>query len=165
MNFRKKNKTSVDILVILAVFCVFTLTALFVVLFGAKVYQSNVDGINGSFNQRTSYLYIREKIKSHNRADAISITDDGTMIILTQPLGAKNFNTYLYTADGNLCEYTAAANAPFNSNYGDAVLPLNGLKIEAVKDNLLKISLTTDNNETDEFYINVIGVKEVPNAN
>lgn len=165
MNFRKKGKTSVDILVILAVFCVFTLTALFVVLFGAKVYKTNVDEIDGSFNQRTSYLYIWEKIKNHNDGDSISVTQDGDVLILTAKEGDVAYNTYLYAHEGSLCEYTSDAKALFNSNYGDKILDVADFKVSLEGNDLLKFTIIQADGNTDEFYINAVGVKEVPNAN
>lgn len=165
MNFKKKEKTSVDILVILAVFCVFTLTALFVVLFGAKVYQNNLDDIDGSFNQRTSYLYIREKIKNYNTADAISVSRDGSILILTKESEGKAYNTYLFASEGNLYEYTTGAAAAFNPNYGDKILEVADFKINIENNRLLKFTITQTNGDIDEFYIGVVGVKEVANAN
>ena len=52
MNFAKRNKSVVDFLFILALFGAFAITALFVVLFGARIYKTTVSNMNTNYEKR-----------------------------------------------------------------------------------------------------------------
>ena len=104
MNFAKRNKSIVDFLFILALFGAFAITALFVVLFGARVYKTTVSNMNTNFEKRTAMSYVTEKIRSHDYTGGVEVTDVGgtastdehTALKLYQRMGDKNYVTYLY---------------------------------------------------------------------
>ena len=77
MNFAKRNKSIVDFLFILALFGAFAITALFVVLFGARVYKTTVSNMNTNFEKRTAMSYVTEKIRSHDYTGGVEVTDVG----------------------------------------------------------------------------------------
>ena len=60
-------------LFILALFAVFMISALFIVLFGARIYKKVVADADTNYNARTSIAYISEKIRQHDSEDGVSV--------------------------------------------------------------------------------------------
>ena len=58
MNTEREKKHIVDILFVLALFLVFTLSTLTLVLFGANIYQNTVNSMEDNYNARTVCSYI-----------------------------------------------------------------------------------------------------------
>ncbi len=54
MNLLKRDRSIVDVIFMITVFGVFMLSALFVVLFGAKIYKKTAHDMSVNFSTRTS---------------------------------------------------------------------------------------------------------------
>ena len=106
MSRLKQRRHMVDFLFALALFCVFAATALLVVLIGARVYKSTVDGMNINFERRTSLAYVSTKIRQFDRNGAVSIDDlDGIpTLLMRQNFGESSYLTMVYYHDGALRE-------------------------------------------------------------
>lgn len=156
MKFGRSQKSIVDILFILAVFCVFALTALFVILFGAGIYRNTVKNMSTNFNERTAPLYITERVRS-NDFGTISIFDRNGIDVLTMESVHDDLviDSYLYVYNESLCEYSGNASNEFNPKYGTPVLDLKSLNVGCVNDNLLRFELTYPDNSTENFYVSV----------
>ena len=160
MNTKKPNKSIVDTLVILAVFCVFALTALFVVLFGARIYRNNVDNMSDNFDKRTGVLYITERIQANDEGDFSVISSDSTdVFVMSTHINSEVYNTYLYVYDGSLCEYTGQFGKPFNLSYGEKILPAESLAIEMSSPDIVHFTLSFDDGYEAKFatYLKSIG--------
>ena len=59
MNNKNDNRHMVDILFVIALFCVFALSALMLVIIGSNVYKKTVTNMDNNFDSRTSFSYIR----------------------------------------------------------------------------------------------------------
>lgn len=156
MNSKKRDKSIVDSLFLLALFGVFLICALFIVLFGAKIYKNTIKSSEDSFIERTCYTYITEKIRQNDNSNGISIdnSSDGTVITLTKTISDKDYVTYLYCHDGFLKEYTTSAGNELNKSAGTGIIELNSMNAEKCNDNLYYFTLTgTD--ITTSFYVSV----------
>ena len=58
MKFGKRDKSIIDALFILALFAVFLICALFIVLFGAKIYKSTVKSSEVSFENKIGRAHV-----------------------------------------------------------------------------------------------------------
>lgn len=156
MKFGKRDKSIVDALFLLALFGVFLICALFVVLFGAKIYKNTVQGSESSFKERTCYTYITEKIRQNDNTNGIIIgTEDGkTVVTLTKTANDNDYVTYLYCDEGQLKEYTTSAGNAFNKSAGTRILDLDSLSAEKCNDNLYRFTLAGDDIST-SFYVSV----------
>ena len=74
MNLLKRQKSIVDVIFMITVFGVFMLSALFVVLFGAKIYRRTAHDMSVNFNSRTALAYVTEKVHQHDRRGGVDIT-------------------------------------------------------------------------------------------
>lgn len=156
MNLRRRDKSIVDTLFLLALFGVFLICALFIVLFGAKIYKNTVKSSEDSFINRTCYTYITEKVRQNDNSKGICIdsSDSGTVIKLTRTVSDKEYNTYLYCDDGYLKEYTTSSDNSLNKSAGSSIIELNSIDAHKCNDNLYYFTLTGADFST-SFYVSI----------
>jgi hypothetical protein len=159
MNFAKRNKSIVDFLFILALFGAFAITTLFVVLFGARIYESTVSNMNTNFEKRTAMSYLTEKIRSHDYtggADIVETEDSAgghTGLKLYQNVGDRRFVTYLFVSDGYLKEFTAEDTYDFRYDSGTQILAIKDLSIKKESEGLYHFRITSSEGENTEFFV------------
>lgn len=156
MKFGKRDKSIIDALFILALFAVFLICALFIVLFGAKIYKSTVKSSEVSFENRTCYTYIIEKIRQNDNLNGILISDDsdGSVITLTRNVNGKDYATYLYCDEGYLKEYTTLSDNELNKSAGTKITPLESMSAIECTPNLYKFTLKGENVDT-SFHVSL----------
>jgi len=157
MKFGKRDKSIVDILFILALFGVFLICALFIVLFGAKIYGNTVKNSKAGFNSRTSLAYITEKIRQHDNSNGIEIIeqDGDTTIKLSQNINGRDIVTYMYCYDNQLMEYTTNAGNDLNKQFGTFIMDLSEFNVEKREDRLYHFSLTDMDGNNTEFFVSM----------
>ena len=161
MNFAKRNKSIVDFLFILALFGAFAITALFVVLFGARIYNSTVTNMKTNYEKRTAMSYITEKIRSHDYTGGADVSDVGSydsseehsVLKLYQVEGDKRYVTYLFVSDGYLKEFTAEESYDFNYNAGANILAISDFSVKKESDGLYRFNIVDTNGEKTEFFV------------
>ena len=153
MNFAKRNKSIVDFLFILALFGAFAITALFVVLFGARIYESTVNNMNSNYEKRTAMSYVTEKIRSHDYTDGANVDETGSILKLYQNTGDKKYVTYLFVADGYLKEFTADEDYDFDYKAGTKILAIKDFSVKKENDSLYRFNITDTNGEKTEFFV------------
>ena len=161
MNFAKRNKSVVDFLFILALFGAFAITALFVVLFGARIYESTVANMNTNYEKRTAMSYLTEKIRSHDYTGGVEVsdTDDeddkgaGSMLKLYQVMGGRTYITYLFVDDGYLKEFTADEDYDFDCKTGTPILAIDDFSVKKESDALYHFNITDTNGEKTDFFV------------
>ena len=160
MNFAKRDKSIVDFVFILALFAAFMITALFVVLFGSKVYTKTVSDMDENFASRTALSYVTEKVRSHDYnggaaimdIDESSVNGNSVLALYTKAEG-REYATYLFVKDGYLKEYTAPAENDFDYNQGTDILALQEFYANRVNDALYSFHVLDENGTETEFYV------------
>lgn len=162
MNFAKRNKSIVDFLFILAVFGAFAVSALFVVLFGSKVYQRTVSDMDSNYQKRTALSYVTEKIRSHDYTGGADVSDvdtdsadsdEHTVLKLYQDVNGKRYVTYMFVADGYLKEFTADEDYDFDYESGSKILPISEFAVQKESDSLYRFNIVDDSGERTEFFV------------
>ncbi len=155
MNFRRRGRSIVDMLFILALFAVFMISALFIVLFGARIYKRIVADADVNYNARTSIAYISEKIRQHDTADGVDVIYDGDkpVLRLTETYGGIEYYTYLYEMDGSLTEITSPADYEPIYSAGQSILAVTSFDVEEVSDSLYKFDITDVDGNDINFYV------------
>ncbi len=158
----QRKKSIVDSLFLLLLFGAFLLSALFIVLFGARIYQKTADTTNRNFGLRTSVSYITEKIHQMDSLDGVSVLPvDGTEVLrLTTVAETGTYYTYLYYYDGYLKELTASESMTFRKENGTDILELQDLTIKQISPSLLYFEVTTKDNEETAFFVSHTRGKE-----
>lgn len=160
MNTKQEKNHIVDVLFVLALFVVFTLSALVLVILGANVYKQTVRYMDENYNARTAYSYLTEKVRQNDMYDCISIEElEGiTALALTQEINETAYITYLYLHEGNLRELFMRQGSDIGSDplsAGKKILPLNDWSLEMVNNRLLHITLTLEDRTQKELYISL----------
>ncbi|MEG2038640.1 MAG: DUF4860 domain-containing protein [Oscillospiraceae bacterium] len=122
----------IDLLFILALFCVLAISSLMVVMIGANVYKSTVEQSNLNFNLNTSLSYVSEKIRQNDLDDSISIgkIEDTQALVLKQDINGTTYQTLIYYSDGYLRELFAAQGTELSCASGQPLIELDGFNIK-----------------------------------
>ena len=158
MNVKQEKNHIVDVLFVLALFVVFTLSALVLVILGANVYRQTVRYMDENYSARTAYSYLTEKVRQNDLYDNISIGDlEGTTaLVLTREIGGTDYATYLYLHDGSLRELFMRQGSDIGSDplsAGQEIMPLQDWELQSAGEHLLHIELTLEDGIRKELYI------------
>lgn len=158
----ESNRHIVDILFVLALFGVFAASALMLVTMGASVYKQTVSHMDESYEERTAYAYITEKIRQNNADGAISVgeLEDTPALIFTQELSGVEYCTYLYFHEGYLKELSLRKDTYAGSNLlsaGQNIIPLSSFTIEPEQENLIKLGVYTEDGNSFMIYTSLCG--------
>ena len=106
MKFRMQQKHVIDFIFPLAVFFVFALSSLSVLVLAARIYSSQTADATDNYMARTSLSYINEKIRQNDTAEGVSIqTLEGKDVLaLKSSFDGVGYTTYIYEYEGNLKE-------------------------------------------------------------
>ncbi|MCR4807043.1 MAG: DUF4860 domain-containing protein [Lachnospiraceae bacterium] len=157
MNHLKRDRSIVDIIFMITVFGVFMLSALFVVLFGARVYKRTAHDMSVNFSSRTSLAYVTEKLHQHDRKNGVSIMEDedGPVLKLSQFINGDEYCTYLYEYKGSLKELTVRGDVDIVKSAGKDILKLNSFDTTRVSDSLYRFNIEDDEGNKTEFYVSL----------
>ncbi len=157
MNLLKRQKSIVDVIFMITVFGVFMLSALFVVLFGAKIYKRTAHDMSVNFNSRTALAYVTEKVHQHDRRGGVDITiKDGKPVLkLTQYINSDEYCTYLYEHGGYLKELTAKGDIDLVKSAGKEILKISEFTAQKENDSLYRFIITDDEGNETEFYVSL----------
>ena len=157
MNPIKRDRSIVDVIFMITVFGVFMLSALFVVLFGARIYKRTAHDMSVNFSSRTSLAYITEKLHQHDRKNGVEIIEDkqGPVLKLSQFVNSDEYCTYLYEHDGNLKELTVRGDVDLVRSAGKNILKLNSFAATRISDSLYRFNIEDDEGNKTEFYVSL----------
>lgn len=135
----------VDFLFTLALFCVFALSALAVVIIGADVYKSTVAEMGRSYDSRTSVTYIAEKIRQNDRKDAVSVRPfgDGDALVLRQTVNEAVYETYIYADGGKLKELLIPQGLELQPADGQSIMDIQDFQVELTAGSLVTLRVTS----------------------
>lgn len=155
----------VDILFVLALFAVFTVSALVLVTIGADVYQHTVQDMSQNYDSRTAMAYITEKIRRSDcllengqPAAELGTLENQPALMLTDDINGEYYTTYLYLYDGWLKELYIRQDSYPGENVAEAgqnIMKLRTLEYRQISDNLLSVSMTTPDGETKQLYLSL----------
>ena len=155
----KEQKHQIEFIFPVFVFFFFTLSAIVIILFAARVYQATVSKATMTYNANTSLAYIREKMHQHKDENAISVTAIGghSALKLTETIADEEYVTYIYAYDGSLRELfmKSGSEDTIPPSSGSVILPVLAFDIEIVNDNLLYFSCTDSDGQTSNAYVGI----------
>lgn len=148
----------VDILFVLTLFCIFTASALLLVIMGARIYKSTVNNMNAHYESRTSESYLTEKFRQNDIYDSIKIStlEGNTALCLYQTVDSVSYCTYLYYYNGSLYELLVRAGSDIGGDMisaGNPILQLSDFSVEHITDTLYEMNFTTTDGEDCTFFL------------
>lgn len=157
MRFRTKHRHMIDLLFPVALFFVFALSALTVLLIAARIYQSTTEHSSLNYTSRTSLSYISEKLHQSDQAGAVSLgTFDGCdALIIQQTHDDNTYYTYIYSYDNRLRELFVKAGVDASASSGREILEVQDFSMEELSEGLLKFSCTDREGQTASSIIGI----------
>lgn len=153
----------IDILFVLSLFCVFAVSSVLLILFGADIYKKTVQQMEDNYTSRTSIAYITEKIRQSDVEHAIKIIsqNDTQILMLTNVINDIPYAISLYEYDGYLYELFARTDLELPLDAGKPVMELHSLSFSQIKQNLLEITFSEDINSEQTIYVSTHSNMEV----
>ena len=149
----KREKGLVHTVCVLAVICMFGISAMMLGSVGASVYKNIAERNLNSFELRTSLSYVKTKINQYDEVGRIAVEErDGVkMLLLSEEVQGEIFDTAVYFNKGKLYEITGARGMKFKPDDGFAILNVDSFEIS--EDNGLIKLVTTDDGEIETLYV------------
>lgn len=152
----KRNTHIVDIIFILSLFCIFTASALLVVLMGADVYQGITKDMDHNYSSRSSISYVTEKIRQHDSKGQVFVgkLEGEPALILTQNYNNEVYETWIYRDGNHLKEIMVAAGTTVNPGDGQELMEVSDFQLEAA-DQSIRIAAADEGGKWSESLVYV----------
>lgn len=152
---RNENNHVIDLLFTLTLFGVFAVSALLVVIFGAKIYQNTSASMNRNFTSRTAISYVSEKLHQRDVIGSSVITDveGAPSISLMKQYDSMVVTTYIYADDGYLKEITVTGGVSPVRSSGQNIMELSDFYIEEVTEGVYHMTVIDIDGSMQDAYI------------
>lgn len=159
MKSHSEKQHTVDILFVLALFCVFALSSLAVVYIGSKVYSSTVDTMDINFHNHVAMDYIVEKVHQGDHGNNIDIqmVDGIDTLSIHETYGNQTYTTYIYFYNNQLKELFISDEETFHKEDGEDIMQIDSLTIK-IDNQILSVSLSINNKSHDSYISLMKGV-------
>lgn len=150
----QKRSQSLQTLCVLLIFCLFTISSLFLVLIGANVYQGVSRKMSDNNQIRATLSYVANKIRTGDEAGSVITETRGDVdaLIITAVYDGDAYHTYLYWYDGALKEQFLGSEEEFLPENGDEITPIPSFSIEQ-QGQAVTISAAADNGRAQSLTV------------
>ncbi len=155
MQLQNRKRHMIDLLFPIALFFIFTLSALMVVLLAARIYQSSVENSSRNDTARTALSYISEKMHQNDTDGSVSLgTFDGyDALILKQDYNGDSYTTYIYAHDNALKELFIKDGANADASNGKKILDIESFSMTQVNENLFHFDCIDQNGHSASIVV------------
>jgi len=135
----------IDTVFVLIIFCVFAVSVLMVLMFGASIYQNMTEISREDHDERTVLSYIRTKVRNNDETGSVYVgTFQGLpALCYDEEFSGIQFRTVIYHYNGWVYELFSETDLDFHPEDGVRIMELSDLRFEALDPNLIKISAGT----------------------
>lgn len=131
MRFTLQKKHMVDFLFPVALFFVFTVSALTVILLATNIYRSTTEHSSLDYTAATSLSYITEKIHQNDHGGIhLSTFDSCDALVIESTYNNTDYCTYIYEYQGALKELFVREDVPAKAADGTTILPIESFTVE-----------------------------------
>ncbi len=157
MRFRTQQNHMIDFLFPVALFFVFAVSAMTVILLATGIYRSTTEHSSLNYTARTSLSYICEKIHQNdiNGNVAIGNFDGCDALVLKQTYQEDTYQTYIYVYDKELKELFVKDGVPASSKDGRTILSVEDFSMDTVKDGVFRFSCTDSKGNQDTMIVGI----------
>lgn len=152
---KRHERHIIDILFVIALFCIFALSAVFLISIGADIYGKTVSHMDSNFSGRTAFAYVTEKIRQADKDGAVSIGElEGCpALVITETTGGTDYILYLYEYDGFLKELMVRKDTPLSPSAGQDILEVSEFTITQINDRLFAFTVAADEENIYQLYV------------
>ena len=153
----KNSSIKIDTVFIVSLFVLFAITAILLILIGARQYRFTADSMNRNYEIRTTSSYLTEKVHQSDTITGVSVVDFsvGSALALTDRQNNQTYITYIYYYDGVLKELFVKEDAAFTPSAGQTIVQLHGFIPEVVHTGLIRITFTDTQNKEHSIYLDI----------
>ena len=153
----ENSSRKIDTVFIVSLFVMFAITAILLILIGARQYRFTADSINRNYEIRTASSYLTEKVHRSDTITGVSVVDFsvGSALALTDRQNNQTYITYIYYYDGVLKELFVKEDAAFTPSAGQTIVQLHGFIPEVVHTGLIRITFTDTQNKEHSIYLDI----------
>lgn len=157
MGFRLKRRHMIDFLFPIALFFVFALSALALILLAAGIYQSTTETSSLQYTARTALAYIGEKIHQNDENGAVYLDsfDGCEALVLEQEYDGASYHTYIYICEGDLRELFVRDGVAAGAEDGRTILEVQAFSMEQVSERLFLFKCTDEDERRSSALIGV----------
>jgi hypothetical protein len=125
------KRHSLDLVVVIALFLVYATCALLLCIIGAEVYRETAATMSQNYDQRTSVLYVAERIRQNDvegavRTDSVEGSD---ALVLVEQRSGRGFETWIFVKGGMLYEGLFEPGDEIDPELCQAIMPLSRLTL------------------------------------
>ena len=153
----ENSSRKIDTVFIVSLFVMFAITAILLILIGARQYLFTADSMNRNYEIRTASSYLTEKVHQSDTITGVSVVDFsvGSALALTDRQNNQTYITYIYYYDGVLKELFVKEDAAFTPSAGQTIVQLHGFIPEVVHTGLIRITFTDTQNKEHSIYLDI----------
>ena len=153
----KNSSRKIDTVFIVSLFVMFAITAILLILIGARQYRFTADSMNRNYEIRTASSYLTEKVHQSDTITGVSVVNFsvGSALALTDRQNDQTYITYIYYYDGALKELFVKEDAAFTPSAGQTIVQLHGFVPEVVHTGLIRITFTDTQNKEHSIYLDI----------
>lgn len=153
----ENSSRKIDTVFIVSLFVMFAITAILLILIGARQYRFTADSMNRNYEIRTASSYLMEKVHQSDTITGVSVVDFsvGSALALTDRQNNQTYITYIYYYDGVLKELFVKEDAAFTPSAGQTIVQLHGFIPEVVHTGLIRITFTDTQNKEHSIYLDI----------
>lgn len=157
MRFQTQKKHMIDLLFPVALFFVFALSALTVILLATNVYREATESSSLNYTSATSLSYISEKVRQNDSANAVSLGsfDGCESLILEQNIENTTYFTYIYVDGGKLKELFVKDGATASKTAGTVIMPVDEFTMKQLSDGLFEFTCTDTKGDKSSTVVGV----------
>lgn len=151
----KTNRHIIDILFVISLFCIFALSAIFLISIGAGIYEKTVVHMEENFSGRTAFAYVTEKIRQADSEGAVTAGEfaGSPALILSQSIEGSDYITFLYEDEGFLKELFMPKGTSLGPEAGQEILAVSEFSFVQVNENLYSFFISIDEKKQYRFFI------------
>ena len=153
----ENSSRKIDTVFIVSLFVMFAITAILLILIGARQYRFTADSMNRNYEILTASSYLTEKVHQSDTITGVSVVDFsvGSALALTDRQNNQTYITYIYYYDGVLKELFVKEDAAFTPSAGQTIVQLHGFIPEVVHTGLIRITFTDTQNKEHSIYLDI----------
>ncbi len=141
-----------------ALFGVFVLLSLLIVVIGVNGYRNVVNTGDSVGEVRTAMGYVAGKLRSDAATNGVRLVHEADVdaLVLTEEYDGNVYETYIFHRDGALYELTMrAGRQAFDPEDGWRLAAVTSFSAEKVDDHLLRLSVTAQDGRAQTLHIAV----------
>lgn len=157
MRFRTQQNHMIDFLFPVALFFVFAVSAMTVILLATGIYSSTTEHSSLNYTARTSLSYICEKIHQNDIDGDVAIGsfDGCDSLILKQTHQQDTYQTYIYVYNNELKELFVKEGVSASAKNGRTILAVEDFSMDTLKDGVFRFSCTDSKGYQDTLIVGI----------